>query len=404
MHIAFLATEFITEEEFYGGLANYLNRITQILVSRGHHVEVFTLSNQESTLYYDGVLVHQIEGKSRLFDFLSRITRYKLKRTFRFLSLSHCLKKRLLRRHSHQQFDVIQASSCFACGLFLTFKPPLPIVTRVSSFEPLFRAFYRKPLNFDQRVCEWLELLAIKRSSAAYAPSRFLARILKDEKGMDIDVLYPPFLLETNRFDESVYKQHLAGKKYFLFYGAIGFLKGGEVLAEVLPVLLTRFPEMYFVLIGKVHEGPRGLNMLEHILQRAESCRDRILYLGILRHPQLYPIIRHSKGVVLPSLIDNFPNTMLESMALGKVVIGTKRTSFEELIDDEVSGVLVEPDNAGALLKAMERVWCMDEKEMEKMGAAAKRQVARLAPEKTCSELERYLAGVAANSRGNHLP
>src|ERR1051326_7456438 len=51
---------------------------------------------------------------------------------------------------------------------------------------------------------------------------------------------------------------------------------------------------------------------------------------------------RASASVVLPSLIDNLPNSCLEAMGLGRVVIGTKGTSFEELITDEANGFLIE--------------------------------------------------------------
>lgn len=394
MRIAFLTTEYVTEEEFHGGLANYLYRIVHAMMSRGHDIEVFLLSDRDGDVHHHDVLVHQVQNRSLLFDLFCRLTRYKFKRTCRFLSLSRCLKRHLLTRHSVQPFDIVQASSCFACGLFSTFRPCVPIVTRVSSFEPLFRKFYRRQLNLDQRICEWLELLAIKRSTAAYAPSRLLAGILEKEKGAKTDVLRPPFSLETNHADESAYRMHLPGKKYFLFYGAIGFLKGGEILAQVLPVILKMFPEMHFVFAGSVHEGPAGLDMMDYIWQKAGNFRERIHYLGILRHPQLYPVIEHSHAVVLPSLIDNFPNTMLESMAMGKVVIGTRGTSFEELIEDGVTGILVEPNNPDALLQAMEKVWNMSEKGREDMGTCAKRRIAALAPQTTCLKLERYFQKV----------
>ena len=81
---------------------------------------------------------------------------------------------------------------------------------------------------------------------------------------------------------------------------------------------------------------------------------------------------------------------MLEAMALGKVVIGTRGTSFEELIDDGVSGVLVESDNHLELCQAMQRVWDMSDKERENIGKVAQQRVASLSPEETCSDLEQY--------------
>jgi glycosyltransferase involved in cell wall biosynthesis len=399
MNIAFLTTEYITESEFDGGLANYLYRVTQTLISRGHHVEIFTLSDIDNKIYHQGVIVHQVRNKSDFFDFLSRLTRYKFKRTFRFLSLSYCLRKCFLKSNSIYQFDIIQASSCFACGLFLTFCLDVPIVTRVSSLEYLWERIYRRPLTLDQRICEWLELFAIRRSNAAYSPSKFLANMLQKQKRVTTNVLRPPFLVEIDHFDESIYKKYLSGRKYFLFFGAIGFLKGCEIIARSLPGLLSKYPEIYFVFVGKVLEGPQGLTMLEFIMQQAGIHKDRIIYLGVLSHVQLYPVIKESRAVVLPSLIDNFPNTMLESMALGKVVIGTKDTSFEELIDNGVSGVLVDVGNPEVLSEAMEEVWNMTDEEREKIGHAAQKRVGLLSTKKTCGELEQYFHRVLSDRK-----
>jgi len=397
MNVAFVTTEYSTEVEFDGGLANYLYRVIHTLTSNGHYVEVFTLSEEDEEIIHDGIRVHRIRNRSAIFNFLNRGTRYKFKRTFRFLSLSSCLKRRLFKRHQSQPFDIIQTASCFACGLFLTFWSNAPVVTRVSSFEPLFRKHYKRPLTLDQRICEWLELLAIRRSDAVYAPSRFLANILKSQKGIQTNVIRPPFFIEANDLDDSVYKRHLEGKKYFLFFGSIGFLKGVEIIAQSLPKILSLIPEMHFVFVGTDLEGPHGLSMMEYIHKRAGNYRARIHYIGSLRHHQLYPVIKHCKAVVLPSLVDNFPNTMLEAMAFGRIVIGTKGTSFEEFIEHDVSGILIEPNNSKALSKAMERVWKMTDEERDNIGQAAQKRMAQLSSEITSKHLEQYFRKVLEN-------
>jgi hypothetical protein len=61
MRIAFATPEFVTEDHFDGGLANYVNRVSKGLAARGHDVHVITLSTRnENEFDHDGVLVHRV--------------------------------------------------------------------------------------------------------------------------------------------------------------------------------------------------------------------------------------------------------------------------------------------------------------------------------------------------------
>lgn len=390
MKIAFLTPEYITESNFDGGLANYLYRASQIMKQRGHHIEIFTYSDKNGTIFHQGIMIHRIKINHYFYKKINYVTRYRASKIIFMLLLSYSLRKIFLRRHRKIHFDIVQASSYMACGLFLTFKCPAPIITRVSSYEPLWRKFYKKRLTFDQRIVEWLEIISLKRSNSVYSPSKFLANVLRKKENIKAEVIKPPFLLDYNNFDESIYKKYLLKKKYFIFFGTIGLLKGGDVLAKSLPLILSQFSEMYFVLAGKDTKKPDGDSTLQYIIQSAVPYEKQIIYLGALQHSQLYPIIENSKAVVLPSLVDNFPNTMLEAMVLGKVVIGTKGTSFEEFIKDGISGILVESNNPSELQKAMKKVWNMDDDKISKIGECAKKSIENLSPENTCSELEQY--------------
>ena len=125
------------------------------------------------------------------------------------------------------------------------------------------------------------------------------------------------------------------------------------------------------------------------------QCRhfvDRLILLENLAHAQLYPVIDGSQLVVLPSLLDNAPNSCLEAMGIGKVVIGTNGASFEELITEGVNGFLVEPNNPDALADKLIAAW-VDPK-LKEISAAAKHKMCDFAPEKTVTSLLTYYSEV----------
>ena len=61
LRIAFATPEYITENHFDGGLANYLSRVSRILANLGHDVHVVTLSPiDEAEFEHEGVMVHRV--------------------------------------------------------------------------------------------------------------------------------------------------------------------------------------------------------------------------------------------------------------------------------------------------------------------------------------------------------
>jgi len=86
---------------------------------------------------------------------------------------------------------------------------------------------------------------------------------------------------------------------------------------------------------------------------------------------------------------------MFGSDGLGKVVIGTEGTSFEELITDGVNGFLVQPDDPEALADKMIAAWTDDR--VAAMSAAAKEKALEFAPEKTIPSLLSYYSEVLSN-------
>jgi glycosyltransferase involved in cell wall biosynthesis len=146
-------------------------------------------------------------------------------------------------------------------------------------------------------------------------------------------------------------------------------------------------------------ETPLGSSMAEYARAQCRQFADRLIVLENLPHAQLYPIIDRSHLVVLPSLIDNLPNSCLEAMGIGKVVIGTNGASFDELIADGVNGFLVDPNSPGALADKLIAAW-VDPK-LDEMSAAAKRRMHDFAPEKTVASLLTYYSEVLNGSTNN---
>ena len=133
------------------------------------------------------------------------------------------------------------------------------------------------------------------------------------------------------------------------------------------------------------------------IKENAAEFQDRVIHCDRLKHNYLYPILANAYAVVLPSRVDNFPNTCIEAMAHKRIVIGTKGTSFEQLIKDGISGFLCQKDNASDLLNKIGIVLQLSPQEKTIIEEQAYKRVQRLTPEIVVNELVDFYKQVINN-------
>jgi len=377
VRIAFISPEFITEDDYDGGLANYLYRAALSLVGLGHEPHIIVASDRDETFDLDGICVHRVDiGPNWLHGLAGRILR-RYRSLFSILWQSFRLNRRLRRLHAQHPFALAQYSSYLATALF---RPrSIPAVVRLSSLTPqMDRAYEREgPVGLTY-LASLLELRSIARGSLLIAPSRVLASAAEEVTGKPVRVVESPFVPISREPDPAVYRGHLSTRRYALFFGTVGILKGVRCLAEILEPLLKEHQDLYFVFVGK-NASYRGRPMIEYVRAQAGEHRARVLYFDRMPHASLYPIIEHAEAVVLPSRVDNFPNACLEAMSLGKIVVGTRGASFDQLIDDGVSGFLCEIDDRASLLVAVERALATDR--ADEIGARARARIEELRPE-----------------------
>ncbi|MEO1180563.1 MAG: glycosyltransferase family 4 protein, partial [Cyanobacteria bacterium J06636_28] len=224
-----------------------------------------------------------------------------------------------------------------------------------------------------------------------YAPTYFVAKQVETGYGIPkVDVIETPFFPEQPALDPEVFDQQLAGKSYALYFGRMTQMKGVHILAQALPQVLKRYPEMHMVFVGGAGISPEADSMREYVAKQLKDFSDRIIFIDSLRHDKLYPIIKGAKIVVLPSLIDNLPNTCLESMGLGKVVVATTGSCFEQVIEHNKSGILVEPGNPTALAEGISDAWQLDENQRLTMQQDAASSIERLHPDNAIPKLVTY--------------
>jgi glycosyltransferase involved in cell wall biosynthesis len=131
--------------------------------------------------------------------------------------------------------------------------------------------------------------------------------------------------------------------------GRLFAAKGHRVLIDALPIVRRRYPNARLVIVG---DGPE-----RHALERqAEHAgvANAVTFAGTL-----YPtvdVLASADVFVFPSLNEPQGLALLEAYAAGVPVVASRTGGILEMLDHEVDGLLVDPDDAPSLAAAVERL------------------------------------------------
>ncbi|HRH32526.1 MAG TPA: glycosyltransferase [bacterium] len=135
---------------------------------------------------------------------------------------------------------------------------------------------------------------------------------------------------------------------FILYFGRLSEEKGVDVLLEAIAASDNK-PTLK--IIGR---GPKETELKE----LANSLKlDHVEFLGHLEAEDLRLTIERAVAIVIPSIwLENMPSTLLEALTLGKVVIASKIGGLDELIKDQVNGLLFPLGDSQALAAILDNL------------------------------------------------
>lgn len=125
--------------------------------------------------------------------------------------------------------------------------------------------------------------------------------------------------------------------------------KGIVYLLRAAATVLQSRPDCQFLIVGDGHDRTSL-----HALAATLGIDRRVWFVG--SRADVPGLLRASTVFVLPSLWEGMPNAVLEAMAAGVPVIATAVEGSREIVDSELTGVLVPPADSGELSQAILRL------------------------------------------------
>lgn len=133
-----------------------------------------------------------------------------------------------------------------------------------------------------------------------------------------------------------------------LFFGRLAHDKGVDTLLQA----LARAPgERRLTIVGRGDQSGALKRMASEL-----GIGERVVWRDWLDETDLARELSRCKLAVLPSRHESFGNAMAEAMAVGVPLVTTRAGSIPEIVEHEVTGLLVPADDADALHQAIARL------------------------------------------------
>jgi hypothetical protein len=161
--------------------------------------------------------------------------------------------------------------------------------------------------------------------------------------------------------------------------------KRTELVIQSMPLLLERFPEVTFDIVGDGSSVP-ALRRTAEVFGLA----NRVRFHGHVSQSAVIPLLQNASLFCYPTATEGFPKAVLEALACGLPVVTTPVSVLPRLVPDGVAGAIVLDPSPANLAKAIER--CVADPEVyEKMSAAASSVALRYSLEEWNAEVGRLL-------------
>lgn len=143
-------------------------------------------------------------------------------------------------------------------------------------------------------------------------------------------------------------KEPVSGVFDLVYFGRMTRGKGIDLLIEAFEHLIQKCPYATLSLIGS---GERVFLYQKRVEEGKLS--DRVRFTPWLQNEALYERLVQADLFCLPSFSEGMPCSILEAMSIGLPVVATNVGGVAEIIEDQVSGILIPPNDQERLNQAL---------------------------------------------------
>ena len=383
MKIWFLTGEFAPD--FGGGIGTYVENCAKMFAEAGDDVTVIVRSLKENKLEktkYGYKVRRFIQGEGEYYQYLG----YDNALAYQYYEVIMDMIDK------YGKPDIIEMQEYNAYGQYIIQNKlmlneklkDIPLVVHLHT--PSFETLKINQFNTYKAPFYWIgemEKFCIKGADALICPSQFLAdklQYLVDDK---IKVINLPFDIDKSEMEKYEKQERTKSeKKTILYFGRTEYRKGVIQMLKGAEKLWKKGKDFKIKIIGgDTILDSKGTYIGEELKKKYAKYIEEgnLEILKPIPHLELIPHILDATAVTIPSLYENFPNTCIYSMWLGKPVLVSKSGGQAEMVEESgKNGLIFDWDKEGDFEDKLEELLSMNDNELKEMGDNARNRIYNL--------------------------
>ncbi len=371
MRILFVSQEMPPETD-WGGIGTYVDVLSEALAAKGAEVHVLSVVDQQPASRSEaaGVTVHRY--------CLPPVLRPALYAPESWLRILLAVSVARLVPRLGLEADVVECPEWMAEGLGLSLRGRLPLVVRLhSSARQLFR-YAGKGVHLhglDGRLAARLEEASAKRANVIVSTRANLDEV---RGWMRLDQLalhaipYPVRLPQVSPMPRT-------GTPRVTFVGRLEPRKGPELVLRAVPKVLAAVPDARFTFVGRDVVAPGAMPSSGWLLREAQrlGVAGAIELTGQLDRAGVEQQLRRATVCTFPSRWESFGNAVAEASAVGRPAVVSDIPAFRDLVQDGVTGRIVQLDDHDGWAEALIEL-LRDRERAQAAGEAGAAHIARI--------------------------
>ena len=352
-----------------GGVETMILQLTESLTAQGHTVKLLT-GNE----YPHSIRINDYEFKSFKNDSWKRFFLY-IYNPYSAISL-----KKVLREFKPDIVHIHNMSKASSSILFQLKRHPAvmtvhdaecidqTVFNKIYSLHR-FKEQYTNYFKFNRGLTYYIQKLrfkilryAQKNIDLFISPSNAMANVIK-EGGLPAPIRTIHNGIQPHDSPKSV--KYSKEPSRILFVGRLVNEKGVMVLVRAIKEIVVMFPALKLTIVG---DGPTMSTIREYLDEN--NLKKYVNLASNVKHDDIYSYYENTDIFVVPSTyFEPLGVVAIEAMMAGRPVIASAAGGLVELVDDGITGILVEPGNVTQLADSIINL-LNDHKMIEKMGRA----------------------------------